>query len=57
MQLTDASATESHQLDDKLVTSLRAHFNETERAELALVIGHAHLCNLVGNVAKQILGP
>ena len=57
LRLTDAAATGSHQLDEELVNSLRAHFTEPARAELTLLIGHAHLCNRVGNVAKQILGP
>ncbi len=57
LQLTDAAATGSDHLDEELVKSLRAHFTEPARAELALVIGHAHLCNRVGNVARQILGP
>ena len=56
LQATDAAAAGSHQLDADLVTALRANFSEQARAELALVIGQAHLFNRVSNVAKQILG-
>ncbi|MEL6984771.1 MAG: hypothetical protein AAFO29_20250 [Actinomycetota bacterium] len=56
LRLADAVSGESHKLDDDLVADLRAHFTETERAELILIAGQANLNNRAGNVAKQIMG-
>lgn len=47
----------THELDAGLVESLRAHFDESELAELILVCGQANLNNRAGNAAKQLLGP
>ena len=57
MRLADeVSGAASHALSAELVSGLRAHFTEEERAELVLVAGQANLNNRAGNAAKQLLG-
>jgi len=57
LRLADAMCgDQSHALDPELVADLRAHFVETELAEVILVCGQANLNNRAGNAAKQLLG-
>lgn len=57
LQLADAMSTTPVELSDELVVELRAHFDETQLAELIVVCGQANLNNRVGNAAKRALGP
>lgn len=58
LSLADAlCGSSSHALDPALVEGLRAHFSESQLAEVILVCGQANLNNRAGNAAKQLLGP